>query len=70
MRPLGPDPTTTCWHCGRVIAPGTGLHAARYIYRGEQAATAIVEDWIECQCGAYQNVRRLNEITIETLGTS
>jgi hypothetical protein len=68
MRPLGPDPTTACWHCGRIIEPRVGVRAARYIYRGEQPATAIIEDWIECECGAYQNLRRLNEITIESIG--
>ena len=25
----------------------------------------VIEDWIDCTCGAYQNVRRLNEITVE-----
>jgi hypothetical protein len=70
MRPLGPDPETVCWHCGRVVERNAGVHAARYIYRGEQAATAIVEDWMQCECGAYQNLRRLNAITIEPLGRS
>lgn len=70
MRPLGPEPTTVCWHCGRTVDASAGLHAARYIYRGEQPATAIIEDWVECVCGAYQNLRRLNEITIEPLGKS
>jgi hypothetical protein len=30
----------------------------------------VVEDWLHCTCGAYQNVRRLTEITVEALGNS
>lgn len=68
MRPIGTKPDVDCWHCGRSIERSGTLHAARYIYRGEQPSTAVIEDWIECECGAYQNVRRLNEITVEALG--
>jgi hypothetical protein len=70
MKPVGPEPSTPCWHCGRTIDNASGLHAARYIYRGEQPLTAVIEDWIECECGAYQNLRRINEITIEPIGKS
>ncbi len=27
---------------------------------------AIFEDWVACECGAYQNIRRVHSITIET----
>ncbi len=70
MRPVGPAPATTCWHCGRAVEHSSGVHAARYIYRGEQPFTAVIEDWIECACGAYQNLRSITEITIEALGKS
>ncbi len=70
MRPIGAEPNTPCWHCERPIVYANGVHAARYLYRGDQPFTAVVEDWIECECGAYQNIRRLNEITVETLGNS
>jgi hypothetical protein len=69
MRPIGAEPSTPCWHCGRPVALDGGAHAARYLYRGEQADTAVIEDWIECTCGAFQNIRRLNEITVEPLGS-
>jgi aerobic-type carbon monoxide dehydrogenase small subunit (CoxS/CutS family) len=68
MRPLGPPPATSCWHCGGPIVREVGVHAARYIYRGDQPSHAVIEDWMECECGAYQNIRRLNEITVESLG--
>lgn len=69
MRPIGNAPEVVCWNCGRKIEREHGAHAARYLYRGDQPSTAVIEDWIECECGAYQNVRRLNEITIEALGS-
>jgi hypothetical protein len=65
MRPLGPPPKVACWHCGATVEVGKNNRAARYLYRGEQPTTVIVEDWIACSCGAYQNVRRLNEVTVE-----
>ncbi len=68
MRPIGKAPATTCWNCNAVIENKKGTHAARYIYRSEQPLTAVVEDWVHCECGAYQNIRCLNEITVETLG--
>lgn len=69
MKPIGSPPATLCWNCGAAVAKDSGTHAARYIYRGDQALTAVVEDWIACACGAYQNVRCLNEITVEKMGT-
>jgi hypothetical protein len=68
IRPIGAEPHTVCWHCGRPIERDGESHAARYLYRGEQPDTAVIEDWIECACGAFQNVRRLNEITVEPVG--
>jgi hypothetical protein len=68
MKPVGKAPATTCWNCGAPVDNASGVHAARYIYRSEQPLTAVVEDWIECACGAYQNLRCLNEISVETLG--
>ncbi len=67
MRPIGAAPQAACWHCGTMVDKASGALAARYMYRGDQAQTAVVEDWIACVCGAYQNVRCLNEITVETL---
>ena len=69
MRPIGTPPPTVCWHCGATIDK-KGTRAARYIYRAEAPLTAVVEDWIHCACGAYQNLRALNEISIETFGKS
>jgi hypothetical protein len=68
MRPVGVTPKAACWHCGAEITNEAGTHAARYIYRGDQPLTAVVEDWVRCACGAYQNVRALNEIFVEELG--
>jgi hypothetical protein len=70
VRLIGAAPTAACWHCGQTLGLDDGLHAARYMYRGEQPFTAIVEDWIECACGAYQNLRSLNEIIVEPLGNT
>ena len=67
MRPIGTPPAAVCWHCSRTIDREIAVHAARYIYRGDQPATAVIEDWLECECGAYQNVRRMSEITVETI---
>ena len=55
---------TTCWHCGHIVA---GRRVARYLYPGDRPSTAIVEDWHQCPCGAFQNVRRPTEITISTV---
>ena len=55
----------SCWHCGRPIDAPPATQAARYLYRGDQPLTVVVEDWMRCTCGAYQNVRRLNEIRVE-----
>jgi len=68
MRPIGSVPEAICWHCSRTINRDLAVHAARYIYRGDQPTTAVIEDWLECECGAYQNVRRMTEILIEALG--
>jgi hypothetical protein len=67
MRPVGPPPKVQCWNCARPVEVQKHNRAARYLYRGEQPATVIVEDWISCECGAYQNVRRLNEIVVDVL---
>jgi hypothetical protein len=68
MRPIGANPDVVCWHCSRTIDMETSVHAARYIYRGDQPYTAVIEDWMECACGAYQNTRRMSEIHVEALG--
>ena len=70
MRPIGAAPRTVCWHCARPIDFAVDAQAARYLYRGDQPLTVIVEDWMRCTCGAYQNIRRLTEITVEALGKS
>lgn len=70
MRPIGVAPQIACWHCSRPIDFSADEQAARYIYRGDQPLTIVVEDWLHCTCGAYQNVRRLTEITVEALGNS
>jgi sarcosine oxidase delta subunit len=70
MRPIGVTAPIVCWHCAQPIDFSTGDQTARYLYRGEQPLTVVVEDWMHCACGAYQNVRRLNEITVETFGKS
>ncbi|GAC1422565.1 MAG: hypothetical protein NVSMB5_16130 [Candidatus Velthaea sp.] len=65
MRPLAQlPPPPQCWHCGEAL-PG-GASAARYLYQGPSAATAIVEDWMSCRCGAFQNVCQIKEISIES----
>jgi sarcosine oxidase delta subunit len=70
MRPIGAAPRTVCWHCARPIDFAADAQAARYLYRGDQPLTVVVEDWMRCTCGAYQNIRRLTEITVEALGKS
>ncbi|HEV8022917.1 MAG TPA: hypothetical protein VGP41_16700 [Candidatus Lustribacter sp.] len=70
MRPVGTPPPVVCWHCGAKIVAEEGNSEARYLYRGDAPSTVIVEDWIVCVCGAYQNVRRLNEISVEPLGNA
>jgi len=69
MRPIGTPPPTPCWHCGESIERSGEAFEVRYIHRSEQPLTVILEDWIKCTCGAYQNVRRLTEILVESLGT-
>ena len=68
MRAIGVTPQTVCWHCGEVIDFTAGEQTARYLYRGDQPFTVLIEDWMHCKCGAYQNVRRLNEISVEAIG--
>jgi hypothetical protein len=68
MRPLGTVPDVICWHCSRPIDRDLAVLAARYMYPGDQPYTAVIEDWMECECGAYQNSRRLSEISVEALG--
>lgn len=68
MRPITVSATVVCWHCSQKLDPSAGDSTARYLYRGDQPHTVVVEDWLRCTCGAYQNVRRLNEISVETLG--
>jgi hypothetical protein len=68
MRPIGSTPDIVCWHCSRTIDRELAIHAARYIYRGEQPFSAVIEDWVECVCGAYQNSRVMAEIRVEALG--
>jgi hypothetical protein len=70
MRPIGTIPPTVCWHCSQPIDFAAGEPTARYLYRGDQPLTVVIEDWMHCACGAYQNVRRLNEISVEALGNS
>jgi hypothetical protein len=70
MRPVGVPAPVVCWHCGKPIDSEAGNAEARYLYRGDAPSTVIVEDWIVCSCGAYQNVRRLNEISVEALGST
>ena len=65
MRPIGPAPKVNCWNCGRPIVVQRGKRGARYLYRGEQPSTVIVEDWVPCECGAFQNVRHLNEVIVD-----
>lgn len=49
-----------CWNCGR---PVFGHTEATFIYPREEHA--LVDQWIECECGAYQNVAHPHRITIE-----
>jgi sarcosine oxidase delta subunit len=69
MRPIGVTAPTACWHCLKPIDT-TADATARYLYRGDQPLTVVVEDWMHCPCGAYQNIRRLNEITVQSFGKS
>lgn len=68
MRPIGVTAAIACWHCHQPVDFSSGDPTARYLYRGDQPLTVVVEDWMHCACGAYQNVRRLNEISVETIG--
>lgn len=62
MRPESVAEAPMCWNCGAPVHAGAS--EARYLYRGPRARTAIVEDWIACACGAYQNVRQVKEIVV------
>jgi len=64
LRSSPPLKGTKCWHCG---STALGARAARYLYQGDRPKSAIVEDWHQCGCGAYQNVRRPAEITVSPL---
>ncbi len=66
MRPIGEEDPARCWHCGSSVAGKPGM--ARYLYRGVEATTLTVEDWIKCPCGAFQNVRRVKRIHVSPLG--
>jgi sarcosine oxidase delta subunit len=70
MRPIGTFAPVACWHCGQPIDFSSGEQTARYLYRGDQPFTVVIEDWMHCACGAYQNVRRLNEIRVDPLGNT
>jgi hypothetical protein len=59
-----PREQLTCWHCRRPIV---GNRVARYLYRGERAGIAIVEDWHRCVCGAFANVCRARELVVHDL---
>ncbi|MGD1067517.1 MAG: hypothetical protein ABR975_11930 [Vulcanimicrobiaceae bacterium] len=59
-----PQHDATCWHCKRIVA---GRKVVRYLYPSDRPHMAVVEDWYRCPCGAYQNVRRPTEITVQTL---
>ena len=65
MRPIGPQPKVRCWNCGGDVEVQKSNRVARYLYRGEQPSTVVVEDWVTCSCGAYQNVRRVHEMVVE-----
>ena len=54
----------TCWHCGNALA--NTQSQARYLYRHD-GERAIFEDWVACTCGAFQNIRRLHAIEIQSL---
>jgi hypothetical protein len=69
MRPIGAVAPVVCWHCSQPLDPAAADPAARYLYRGDQPHTVVVEDWLHCTCGAYQNIRRLNEISVDPLGS-
>ena len=69
MHPLGTAASVVCWHCGQAVDTEGETPAARYLYRGDAPTTVIVETWLLCACGAYQNARRVNEIRIEPLGS-
>lgn len=68
MRPIGGADGCVCWHCGRTV--DLQMRTTRYLYRGELPSTAVIEDWVPCDCGAFQNVRRVNEIIISPLRAS
>lgn len=70
MKPIGEPAPVACWHCSRPVAFSEEAQAARYLYRGDQPLTVLVEDWLRCECGAFQNLRRLNQIVVESLGKS
>jgi len=49
-----------CWNCGKAVA---GPAEATFIYPRQRQV--LVDRWLRCECGAYQNTSRRHEITIE-----
>jgi len=49
-----------CWNCGKAVA---GPAEATFIYPRQRHV--LVDRWLRCECGAYQNPSRRHEITIE-----
>ncbi len=56
------DKDATCWHCGSLVG---GRVEARFMYRRSQRI--IFDEWVACNCGAYQNVMRERSVTIEPM---
>ena len=58
--PTEGDLMPPCWHCGH---PVSGPTTATYLFR--QDSRVIFDEWRACSCGAYQNARRVREITVK-----
>jgi hypothetical protein len=54
------EPAPRCWHCGRAV---TGKAKATFLYPRKRHV--VVDRWLECECGAFQNVSHPHQISIE-----
>lgn len=54
------QPAPPCWNCGKAVV---GPVEATFIYPRQQHV--LVDRWLRCDCGAYQNVSGPQQITIQ-----
>jgi len=56
-----PQEPPRCWNCGKAVG---GPAEATFIYPRQRHA--LIDRWLRCECGAYQNTSLRHEIRIES----